>query len=120
MQNKLFMDLQLDGKTALITGGSKGIGKGIADALAAEGCNLVICARHKNRLDAAANELRDHGAKVEVVPADLTETADIEKVVSGAIDRFGHIDILINNAGTVGQNGSFESTSVDEWKDLFE
>src|SRR5699024_8486310 len=114
------MDLQLDGKTALITGGSKGIGKGIAEALAAEGCNLVICARHEDQLQAASDELRSHGTEVEAVPADLTAASDIDKVVDAATERFNGIDILINNAGTVGQNGSFEDTSVAEWKELFE
>ena len=114
------MDLQLDGKTALITGGSKGIGKGIADALAAEGCNLVICARHEEQLQSAAEELKAHGVEVEAVQADLTKASDIDKLVDAATDRFKGIDILINNAGMVGENGAFEDTSVEEWKALFE
>ena len=114
------MDLQLKEKTALVTGGSKGIGRGIANALAAEGCNLVICARHKDELQAAADDLRNHGIKVLAVQADLTRDSDIDKVVDSAVDRFGGIDILINNAGTVGENGTFEATPVDEWRALFE
>ena len=114
------MDLKLSGKTALVTGGSKGIGKGIAEALAAEGCNLVICARHQNELQTAAIELKEHGVRVEPVAADLTNSSDIGEVVDTAVNRFDSIDILINNAGTVGQNGIFEDTPVEEWKSLFE
>ena len=114
------MDLNLRGKIALITGGSKGIGKGIADALAAEGCNIVICARHEKELQAAGDDLKRHGTEVRTVRADLTEPADIDKVVKVATDDFGGADILINNAGTVGQHGTFENTPVDEWKKLFE
>ncbi len=114
------MNLQLNGKTALVTGGSKGIGKGIADALAAEGCNLVICARHEKELRDAADNLREHGVEVLAVPADLTNDSEIDKVVKAAEKEFNGIDILINNAGTVGQNGTFEETSVEEWKKLFE
>jgi len=114
------MDLQLDGKTAIITGGSKGIGKGIGEALAAEGCNLVICARHQDELQAAADDLESRGVQVEPVVADLTDASDVDKVINVATDRFGPIDILINNAGTAGQNGTLEDTPIEEWRDLFE
>ncbi len=114
------MNLHLTNKTAIVTGGSKGIGKGIAEALAAEECNVAICSRHEDELNRAANSLRDNGAKALAVTADLTKDADIQKLVDAAVERFGCIDILINNAGTVGQHGTFEETSVEEWKNLFE
>jgi NAD(P)-dependent dehydrogenase (short-subunit alcohol dehydrogenase family) len=114
------MNLHLANKTAIVTGGSKGIGKGIAESLAAEECNLVICARHEDELNQAADNLRDSGAKALAVTADLTKDADIQKLVDAAVEKFGSIDILINNAGTVGQHGTFEETSVEEWKNLFE
>jgi NAD(P)-dependent dehydrogenase (short-subunit alcohol dehydrogenase family) len=114
------MNLHLGNKTAIITGGSKGIGKGIAEALAAEGCNMVICARHEDELNRAANDLQSSGVEVLAVTTDLTKDTDIEKLVDATTEKFGGADILINNAGTVGQNGMFEDTSIEEWRNLFE
>lgn len=114
------MDLGLDDKTALVTGGSKGIGFGIAEALAKEGADVVICARHEDELSEAADKLRDHGGKVLDVPTDLTKSADIDQLVEQATDEFEFIDILVNNAGTIGQNGTFEETPMAEWRSLFE
>lgn len=114
------MNLQLNDKHAIVTGGSKGIGKGIAMALANEGCSVCICARTQDELEATADELRDIGAEILAVQADLTDEDDIGKVIKEAADRFGSIDILVNNAGTIGRSGTFEGTPLDEWRSLFE
>src|SRR5699024_3429249 len=113
MRINTIMDLQLDGKTAIITGGSKGIGKGIGEALAAEGCNLVICARHQDELQAAADDLESRGVQVEPVVADLTDASDVDKVINVATDRFGPIDILINNAETAGHNVYLDEKTLE-------
>src|SRR5512132_1839061 len=95
------MDLRLTGKAALVTGGSEGIGKGIARALAAEGCDVAICARRRPLLEAAAAEIRaESGRKVIAIPADLTRTADAERFVTAAAQDLGRVDILVNNAGS--------------------
>lgn len=114
------MELNLKGKNAIITGGSKGIGKGIAMALAEEGCNVSICARHLDELESTADELEKTGGQVLTVQADLTREEAIKKVVSETRQAFGSIDILVNNAGTVGQSGTLEDTSLKEWRELFE
>src|SRR5690625_4586033 len=114
------MELNLEGKNVLITGGSKGIGKGIAMALAEEGCNVSICARHSDELETTADELLDAGGKVLTVQADLTDKEAIEKVVDETKQAFGSIDILVNNAGTVGQSGTLEDTPLREWREVFE
>lgn len=114
------MDLQLEGKNAIVTGGSKGIGKGIAMALAEEGCNVSICARTKDELNDAADELRETGSEILDIQADLTNEDDIENVVTKTKETFGSIDILVNNAGTIGTSGTFEETPLDEWRRLFE
>ena len=114
------MDLSLDDKIAIVTGGSKGIGYGCADALAAEGCDLVICARHEDELTEAAADLESHGSTVKPVVADLTVDDDIDRLVNRTIDAFGTVDILVNNAGTVGEPGPLEEVSTQEWRDLFE
>src|SRR3989442_13128039 len=95
------MDLQLNGKVALVTGGSLGIGKGIARVLAREGVDVAICARRKDVLEAAADEIRrEAGRKVLAIPADLTRRGDAEDFVRGAARHFGGIDGLGNNAGS--------------------
>lgn len=115
------MDLQLNNKTAIVTGGSKGIGKGIARTLVDEGCNVVICARGEKELNETADELRNEaGGEIRAIPADMTQDADLNNLVESTAERFGAIDILINNAGTVGANGLFEETPMQEWRDLFE
>jgi 3-oxoacyl-[acyl-carrier protein] reductase len=93
------MDLGLKGKVALITGASQGIGKAIALTLAEEGCNLAICARHKEALDSSAKEIRAKGVEVIAVQSDVTKPEDNKNFVSQAAKKFGRIDILVNNAG---------------------
>jgi len=94
------MDLGLKGKVALVTGASRGIGKASALALAGEGCNVAICARGKEALDQAAEEIRAKGVEALAVQADVTKSEDVKNFVAQAAEEFGHIDILVNNAGT--------------------
>ncbi|HLI20067.1 MAG TPA: short-chain dehydrogenase/reductase [Stellaceae bacterium] len=99
------MDLHLAGRTALITGGSKGIGLGVAQCFASEGVNLVLTARSKDLLEKNADELRTkHRIKVETVAADLSDQAARDKLVAAYPD----IDILINNAGAIPGGTIFE------------
>src|SRR5205807_9747724 len=89
----------LDGKVALVTGGSRGIGKGIARGLAHEGASVVISARPSASLEETAAELRASGATVLAVPADVTDEGQVDQLFSAAIERFGKLDVLVNNAG---------------------
>jgi 3-oxoacyl-[acyl-carrier protein] reductase len=110
------MDLQLNGKVALVTGGSLGIGKGIARVLAREGANVAICARRKDVLEATADEIRrESGRTVLAIPADLTRREDAERFVHGAARQFGRLDILVNNAGSA-PGGVLESLDEDAWQ----
>ena len=96
------MDLHLQGKRALVTGGSKGIGRASADLLAAEGCDLLLVARDPAALEAAADAIRDkRQVRVEVMPADLSQQAEVERVAAGA----GEVDVLVNNAGAIPPGG---------------
>jgi NAD(P)-dependent dehydrogenase (short-subunit alcohol dehydrogenase family) len=109
------MDLKLQGKTAVVTGGSEGIGRGIAMALAREGVDLAICARRKGPLeDAAAEIARATGRRIVPIPADLTKTEEANAFVSGALDALGRIDILVNNAGAAA-GGTIESLTDEQW-----
>ena len=89
----------LEGKAALVTGGSRGIGKAIAYALAAEGCAVAICARGEEALQSAAAEIGDAtGAKVIAVRADMTSPEEIVGLVQQTVSGLGRLDILVNNA----------------------
>jgi 3-oxoacyl-[acyl-carrier protein] reductase len=94
------MDLHLNGKNVLITGGSKGIGKAIANAFVAEGANVVITARGVGALEKTKEEL---GENVSILQADITNAEERKKLMNSFVDKYGTIDILINNAG--GSNG---------------
>jgi NAD(P)-dependent dehydrogenase (short-subunit alcohol dehydrogenase family) len=92
------MDLQLSGKRALVTGASKGIGKATALALAAEGCDVILVARTRETLQAAAGEIRErHQVAVQVLPADLARPLEVARIAAEA----GELDILVNNAGAI-------------------
>jgi 3-oxoacyl-[acyl-carrier protein] reductase len=98
-----------------VTGGSAGIGKGIARVLAREGCDVAICARRPDVLEAAAAEIRaESGRKVVAIAADLTRTADAENFVKSAAKALGRIDILVNNAGSA-PGGILESLDEAAW-----
>ena len=87
---------KLSGKVAIITGGSQGVGLGIAQAFASEGASLVLTGRHLEKLRGVVPELQSCGAKVEVCPGDARVRADAERAVAFALDRFGKLDILVN------------------------
>lgn len=105
----------LQGRIALVTGASKGIGRAVATALAREGARLAICARGRTDLEAAAEALRAKGAEVLATPADLTTSADIARFVCTAAAQYGGIDILVNNAVSSTQ-GHFGALSDEEWQ----
>ena len=109
------MDLQLRGKTALVTGGSEGIGKGIALALAKEGVDVAICARRAAPLEAAAAEIASAtGRKIVAVPADLTKDDDTKQFIAKAHQALGRVDIMVNNAGSA-PGGVIEQLSEADW-----
>jgi 3-oxoacyl-[acyl-carrier protein] reductase len=114
------MELELAGKVAIVTGGSKGIGRAAALGFVKEGASVVVCARGKEALDetvaAVGASARE---RIAAVAADLTDPAAIKSVVARAITEFGRIDILVNNAGSA-RPGDFEKISDDDWKLDFE
>src|SRR5215510_7579384 len=110
------MDLKLKGKTALVTGGSEGIGKGIALALAKEGVDVAICARRKEPLEATAAEIsKATGRKIVAIPADLRQDKEAKNFIEQAHKALGRIDIMINNAGSAA-GGVIEHLTEDDWE----
>jgi NAD(P)-dependent dehydrogenase (short-subunit alcohol dehydrogenase family) len=110
------MDMGLRGKVAVITGGSAGIGLAVAEALAREGANLLLCARDEARvLHEAESIARKFGVRCAGVGADVSKPADTDKVVAAAQSSLGGADILINNAGT-GSNETILGAPDDKWQ----
>jgi NAD(P)-dependent dehydrogenase (short-subunit alcohol dehydrogenase family) len=97
------MDLKLEGKRAIVTGGSRGIGKAIARQLAREGADVVIAARNEDTLAIAAGELaRETGRRILPITVDTGREDSVNELVKTAIERLGRIDILVNNAAVPG------------------
>lgn len=114
------MDLGLNGKSAIVTGGSRGVGRAIAASLLREGARVMLVARDAARLEATRAELAQHsGGEVRCVAADLEHDADARAMVQATIKAFGHIDIHINCAGTVNP-ADFASLSEERWRMVFE
>jgi 2-dehydro-3-deoxy-D-gluconate 5-dehydrogenase len=98
--HKSMMDMyDLTGKTAVVTGGSQGLGESFARGLAKAGCNLVLTARTFSKLEKVAGEMNQYGIEALPVAMDVNKREDIEAMVKKATDKFGKIDILVNNAG---------------------
>ncbi len=108
------MDLGLQGKVAIVTGASRGIGRGIALRLAEEGCNVAICARGEETLREAAEEIEAQGVDCLAVSADVTEPGEPERLVAETAERFGRIDVLVGNVGG-NRRGRFEELGDEDW-----
>lgn len=115
------MDLNIKGKYALITGGSHGIGRAIALALAEEGCNVAICSRNKDRIKETIKELSKKKIQCIGIISDVLVLSDIEKVIKTIINSWGTIHILVNNVGGGGRwgNENIEDTSEQVWIDVY-
>jgi 3-oxoacyl-[acyl-carrier protein] reductase len=115
------MNLGIQGRVALVTGGSHGIGLATARALANEGCRVAICARGADRVNEAVLDLKSCGIAALGVAADVLNRADIERVVKTVIEAWGTVHILVNNVGGGGRWGSplVEETSEDVWIDVY-
>ncbi len=106
----------LEGKVALITGASQGLGKALALAFAQEGARVVINSRSEESLRPVAEEAVSSGAEVLAIAADVSQSADVERLVGAAVGRFGHVDVLVNNAGLLGPRVAIERYPEDEWR----
>ena len=113
------MDLQLEGKVAVVTGGSRGIGRAIANCFVAEGADVAICARDTDGLNRAVAELKQQGTRVAGIRADVSVSGETEKFVNSAVEQLGRIDALVCNVG--GREGEGLADSTDEdWMRTFD
>jgi 3-oxoacyl-[acyl-carrier protein] reductase len=114
------MNLNLAGKSVLVTGASKGIGRAIAAAFAAEGAQVTMTARGAEELNRAADDIRKAGGKTLAIAGDVTKEADLKRIVDETVARFGTIHVLVNNAGGAKGFNSFEEASDQEWEETFD
>ncbi|MAY73235.1 MAG: oxidoreductase [Phycisphaerae bacterium] len=105
----------IEGKVVVITGASSGIGEVTARELASRGAKVVLGARRTDRLESVASEIRDGGGSAVVVATDVTKREDVEKLVEAAVENFGHVDVMLNNAGVMPLS-PLSAGKVDEWE----
>lgn len=96
--------MTLQGKVAVVTGGSRGIGRAVATVLAREGAVITLCARDRVLLEKVAAELESSGVQALAVQADVTRASEVEQMIGACVERFGQVDILVNNAGITRDN----------------
>lgn len=111
---------ELEGKIALVTGASQGLGRALALAYAREGAKLVINARSEGSIRPVAEEVEALGAEVLAIPADVADSESVDRLVSQAAERFGGIDVLVNNAGILGPRVKIEEFPEDEWRKVID
>ncbi len=110
------MDLELSGRRALVTGATRGLGRAIAERLAAEGCALAICARDAEAVEQAAAEIGARGATVHHGAVDVTDTAGLERFVAEAGEALGGLDLVVANAGGAAGGERLEDTTAEDWR----
>jgi 2-deoxy-D-gluconate 3-dehydrogenase len=113
------MDFQLTGRVAIVTGASRGLGRAAAVALAAEGVRVLAVARSREALDALSAEAAQRGESIEPCGCDMRSGAEVAALPARAIEAFGRIDIVVNNAG-IAPAGSFQELGDDVWREVFD
>jgi NAD(P)-dependent dehydrogenase (short-subunit alcohol dehydrogenase family) len=106
------------GKVALITGGSRGIGRAIAAAYARAGARVFICGRNFADVEDALREIRARGGEIDGVAGDISFAEDVQRIVSAARERFGSIDVLVNNASVLGPREAIAEYPLEAWEEV--
>ena len=114
------MDLGIKGKVALVTGGSRGLGRQAALSLAAEGVNVAICGRTKDTLDGTVSDIKALGVDSLSVVADVPDQTGLDSLHAQVVTGLGHVDILVNNAGGSRARTDIAETSLDDYKTTFD
>lgn len=109
---------ELEGKIALITGASRGIGAAVAKRFAAEGAHVILVARTVGALEALDDEIKEAGGKATLVPLDLKEGDLIDQLGATLFERYGKLDILVGNAGQIGNLGPITHSTPKQWNDI--
>ena len=107
--------MKLSGKVAIITGAGRGIGRGIAEAYAREGANLVLASRTPAQVEGAAREAHALGVEAIAIAVDVAESKDVRRMVDETLERFSRVDVLVNNAAILGPVGPLHSNDMRHW-----
>ena len=113
------MSKNIEGKVIVITGGSSGLGADTARHLSSAGAKIVLGARREERLEELVKELNDNGGEAICLKTDVTDQAQVKKLVDTAVEKFGRIDVMLNNAGLM-QQSPLEAFKVDEWDNMID
>ena len=108
---------RLEGQVAIVTGGGTGIGRGVALALAEEGARTVVCGRRKAPIEGAIEKVKELGSQGLAVQADVSDEQDVQRLVKAALDAFGTVHILVNNAG-IGGGEPIHKQGIREWDEI--
>ena len=119
MEKNVMEMFDLKGRTAIVTGGSRGIGREMAEGLAEAGANLMLCARRREWLDEAVNDLAGRGFNVLGKVCDVSKAEEVQAVVDSAVKHFGSVDILVNNAG-VSWGAMPEEMTLEQWQKVLD
>ena len=111
---------KLDNRVAIVTGASSGMGREIARLFAEEGASIVAIARHKEKLQGAINEITAKGGKAIAVSGDVSKEADIQNAVKAALDTYGRLDIVINNAGLMDKMAPVGDMDDETWNEIID
>jgi NAD(P)-dependent dehydrogenase (short-subunit alcohol dehydrogenase family) len=109
---------KLAGKVALITGGSRGIGKAIAAAYARQGTRVFICAREEGDLARTVNHIRDAGGEISGLAGDIGKPEDARRIVEATVERYGRTDVLVNNASLLGPRVTIADYPITDWEEV--
>ncbi|MGI6782823.1 MAG: SDR family NAD(P)-dependent oxidoreductase [Aminivibrio sp.] len=112
------MELGLKGKVVVITGGSAGIGRAVAEAFALEGCRVVVCGRNRGRLEEVEKDFTAKGFEICTVAADVSQISQLEDLADVAVKKFGKIDVWINNAGLNTGRKAFYEVTEEQWHEV--
>ena len=113
------MSRNVDGKVIVITGASSGVGEASARLLSSQGATLVLGARRAERIQALADELNGKGGKALAVPTDVTDRTQVKHLVDSAVEKYGRVDVILNNAGVM-PHSPLERLKVDDWEQMID
>ena len=110
----------MDGRIAVVTGASRGIGRAVSIAYAQEGAKVALAARTTKDIEEAAHEIESAGGTAIAVTADVTKQADVDNLFARASTELGPVDVLVNNAGVIGPTGNLWEIPIEEWEELYD
>lgn len=110
----------LQGKTAIVTGGAGGLGRSMVATLAAAGANVVVASRNQENISKIADAINQKGQSALAIAVDITNEDQVDSLIEQTVAAFGSVDIIVNNAGRWGKSHKAEDTPLDEWRDVVE